>query len=74
MWVRDKQIKGVHIMGYNNDLSIWFDIRKFNDSTLYVINHCITILGLGMVVSIVEDAMLEIGDVNVNVVNALNLY
>ena len=61
-------------MGYNNDLSIWFDIRKFNDSTLYVINHCITILGLGMVVSIVEDAMLEIGDVNVNVVNALNLY
>ena len=61
-------------MGYNNDLSIWFDIRKFNDSTLYVINHSITILGLGMVVSIVEDAMLEIGDVNVNVVNALNLY
>ena len=61
-------------MGYNNDLSIWFDIRKFNDDTLYVINHFITILGLGMVVSIVEDAMLEIGDVNVNVVNALTLY
>ena len=61
-------------MGYNNDLSIWFDFCKYNDSTLYVINHCITILGLGMVVSIVEDAMLEIGDVNVNVVNALNLY
>lgn len=61
-------------MGYDNDLSIWFDIRKFNDSTLYVINHSITILGLGMVVSIVEDAMLEIGDVNVNVVNALTLY
>ena len=61
-------------MGYNNDLSIWFDIRKFNDSTLYDINHSITILGLGMVVSIVEDAMLEIGDVNVNVVNALTLY
>ena len=61
-------------MGYNNDLSIWFDIRKFNDDTLYVIDHFITILGLGMVVSIVEDAMLEIGDVNVNVVNALTLY
>ncbi len=72
--MRDKQIKGVHIMGYDNDLNIWFDIRKFNDGTLYVINHFITILGLGMVVSIVEDAMLEIGDVNVNVVNALNLY
>ena len=61
-------------MGYNNDLSIWFDIRKFNDDTLYVIDHFITILGSGMVVSIVEDAMLEIGDVNVNVVNALTLY
>ncbi len=23
-------------MGYDNDLSIWFDIRKFNDGTLYV--------------------------------------
>lgn len=72
--MRDKQIKGVHIMGYDNDLSVWFDIRKFNDGTLYVINHFISILGLGTVVSIVEDAMLEIGDVNVNVVNALNLY